>query len=150
MNGCGWTKQVGAFFDGENPAQAARVEAHLAACPECAAYVTRLQSLRSVATTNAARVEISDGQFPVFMAGIRDGIETPAPRSRGLWAAVSLTAAALLVSLALFAVFDGGLGEVKATEVESFSTDLEGATVHSYDSPSGVTLWVDMAKDDVL
>ena len=43
---CDWNNKLSAFHDGELPAEArAQVEAHVAACPECAAEIGRLRRI---------------------------------------------------------------------------------------------------------
>lgn len=150
MQTCRWMKEVERGFDGETP-QTAEMEAHVRACPACARYVAELESVRQGVSAHITNTPvISDAQFPHFMEGIRAGIETPVRRPMRFWAAISLTAAALLVALATFSIFYGGPEKVRATEIESVSTDLEGATVDWYDTKEGVTtVWVNVAKDDI-
>ncbi len=148
MNSCRWMKRVEACFDGA-PADPA-VERHTAACPVCAAHLEALRRMRAGVAAVAVRESVTDAQFPAFMRGIREGIERPERHHTGFWAVLSLTAAALIVAVATFAVFSGGTAPVRATEVESMSTDLQGAKVDTYRSEEGVTtVWITMSKDDV-
>ncbi|MBI2435978.1 MAG: hypothetical protein HYV26_24240 [Candidatus Hydrogenedentes bacterium] len=139
MKTCGWMEKVEVYFDGEH-GDAPGVEAHVAQCHECAAYLKQLQVLRQgVAPLREVR-GIEDAQFGAFMAGIREEIETPVRASfGGLWAMVSLVAAALIVALAVFSMFTGPQ-PVKATEVKSISTDLPGATIDVKSADDGPTI----------
>lgn len=150
MDACRWMKKIEAYADGETGAAAA-VEAHLHGCPACAGHLAQLRRIREGVGASTRREVIEDAQFPAFMRGIREGIESPAPAYRGGWFAVlSLSMAALIVALATVAVLSGGPAPVKATEVESAYTDLEGATLNTYNSGDGVTtIWVTVDKDDV-
>ena len=104
--------------------------------------------MRAGVSAVARREGISDAQFPAFMRGIQDGIDAPRPRPAGLWAALSLSTAALIVAVAVFAVFFGGTSPAQATKVESMSTELPGATVDTYRSEDGVTtVWITMSKE---
>ncbi|HPO16577.1 MAG TPA: hypothetical protein PLI09_24285 [Candidatus Hydrogenedentes bacterium] len=149
MLNCRWTKVIEAHFDGEHPADE-RLNAHLANCPQCKARWAELETLRRGVTQVRRVEEIGDAQFPAFMRGILDGLE-PQPRRRtNFWAVLSLTMAALVISFATFVIFFGAPGEVKATEVEQVSTDLEGAKVNAYSSGDGTTtVWVTISKDDL-
>jgi hypothetical protein len=138
-------KMIEANFDGE-------VKAVLEAGPEAAAWHGALEKQRAGIRAVHDPAVIQDAQFPAFMAGIREGMETPQPlfSRRRIYAAVSMAAAALLIALATFAVFTGSPEPVKANEVERVYTELEGATV-GYDQEDGVTtLWVNISRDDVL
>lgn len=127
MGNCSWESRVEAHFDGYAE-KGAEVEAHLAACAECSGQLRQWQALRAGVARLPKPRGIEDAQFGAFMAGIRDGIEQPAPSHRGFWAALSLVGASLVVALAVFSMFTGP-APVKATEVKSFSTQIEGATV---------------------
>lgn len=150
MKTCAWFERVEAYIDGETPSGEA-LETHLAQCPQCQAHAAAIQKMRrGIDTVIAAYPEISEAQFPHFMNGIRDAIDQPRRRFMGWWAAASLTAAAMIVALATFSIIYGGPEPVRATEVESVSTDLEGATVDWYDTKEGVTtVWVNVAKEDI-
>ena len=97
MSACRWQKNVEAHFDGEAK-HAARVEAHLEACPACAAYARQLAAMRAGAAVAARPGCIADAQFPAFMEGIRERIEAPRRGYRGLWAGLSLAAAAMIIA----------------------------------------------------
>jgi hypothetical protein len=144
-------KRIAAEFDGEIALSEAERDA-LLQDPERARYAEALPALRSGAQA-AARVtpRIEDAQMGAFMAGIREGVATPehAPH-RGFWAAVSLTAAAMVIAVSTFIVLDGGPQAVQANEVESISTDLEGARLDVYDSDEGITtIWIVNSGDDL-
>jgi len=151
MDACRWMKQIEAYADGESGEQAQAIEAHVGACRICADYLAQLRRIRDGVSAVARRETIQDAQFPAFMRGIREGIELPAPAyRRGAFAILSFGMAALIVAVAAFAVLSGGPAPVKATEVESAYTDLEGATLNTYNSEDGVTtIWVTVGKDDV-
>ncbi len=141
-------KQTAAMADNE-PAHAPRDPAALETA-ELQAYRQTLVRLREGAQAAAKAPEISDAQFGAFMAGIRDGIEAPAPNARGLWALASLSAAALVLVLSLLAIFARPNEPIKATEVESAHTELDGVAVDWYDAPEGMTtVWVTMPEADL-
>jgi hypothetical protein len=138
MSTCRWTEQVQAYFDDE-PQLAAGVKAHLEQCTECASFLRALEGLRSATLAVPRPRGIDDAQFGAFMAGIREGIESPAPRFslRGFWAGLSLVGAATVVVLATYSIISEPT-VIKATEVKSPSTQIEGATV-DINSIDGVT-----------
>ncbi len=142
-------KQIAALVDDES--RHATTDASALETPELTAYRDTLLRLREGAHNAASPTpEIGDGQFGAFMAGIREGIEAPAPRSTGLWAMASLSAAALVLVLSLLAIFARPNEPVKATEVESAHTELDGVAVDWYDPPEGVTtVWVTMPETDL-
>jgi hypothetical protein len=92
---------------------------------------------------------LSDQQFPAFMEGIKVGIHEPNRRSGGIWALMSLAAAALVIAVATFSMFTGP-GPAKANEVESVWTEIEGASVQVETPEGGVTsISVHIGKDDI-
>ena len=148
MYACRWMNRIEALFDGE-PVDAA-AERHVAACPVCSAHLAQLQRMREGVAVVARRESIQDAQFPAFYQGIQDRIEMPEPRMAHFWTILSLTTAALIVAVTVFTVWAGGPGAVQATEVETVSTELNGAKVETYRSEDGVTtVWVTMSKDHV-
>ena len=152
MNRCRWAKTVEQWFDeGMTPnGPAAR---HAGECPHCAQTLAVLEQMREGVQTAARREAITNSQFPAFMEGIREGIETeqvPAWYFNRLWTLSSLAAAALIASASLFTVFTGERGEVEGSVVESYSTDLENADVSSYSTENGTTtVWVTTAEEDL-
>ena len=150
---CRWIYSVERWFDGQHP-EPERVRQHVETCSACARRLVELQELRAGVQGAVKREEIAEPQFPSFMQGIRDGIEVPRGRyHRGVWALASLTAAALIVAVAVFMVFTNGPSTVDATVVESCSSDIKGAVVESYSSRNGVTtVWLKIpaAQDDIL
>lgn len=154
MAKCKWIFEIERHFDGQS-SQGEAVAKHLASCPACTAHWKRLEMLRNGIQASVRKEEIRDTQFAAFMDGIREGAtHTPAtvPVKHRWLAWMSLTAAALLVSIATFLVLTNGQKPVDATAtvVESCTTDLEGGTVKSYKSETGVTtVWVTVTKDDV-
>ncbi len=149
MYGCRWTKNVERWFDGELRDGSA-VERHVAQCPQCRGHLASLDVMRKASVAGVRADSIADAQFPAFLAGIREGVEAPRRGHRRIWAALSLTAAALLVALSFFVIFHEGHAPVDATVVESYSTGLDSATITSYSSDDGVTtVWVTVSKEDV-
>ena len=151
MAKCRRIREVEQWFDGELEGTG-ELERHVDGCPECAAHLEELRRFRTGVAATGAPEAIRDAQFPAFMEGIRERVEyRPFWRGR-LWALASVTAAALIVAVSAFLVLtDGSPERVEATVVESCSTDLEGATVTSYASETGVTtVWVrTMSQEDV-
>jgi anti-sigma factor RsiW len=136
MGKCRWTYKVEAYFDQEAP-ETAGVEAHLESCADCAGYLTRLQAMRQGVVQVRRNETIADAQVHAFMDGIRDRMEAPARGLRGLWAGLSLVTAAVLAAFALLTIFSGP-DPIRATEVESVTTELEGYTL-DYSSKDNVT-----------
>jgi anti-sigma factor RsiW len=148
MSTCTWTKKIEAFVDGEMDDSAA-TEAHLAECDICADHHATLLQLRAAVSSLSAAPTLSEEQFPAFMAGIQEGTERSGRRSGGIWTLMSLSAAALVIAIATFSIFTGP-GPVKANEVESVSTQIDGATVDWENSDDGVTtIWISIGEDDV-
>ncbi|MFO7776339.1 MAG: hypothetical protein R6W89_11120 [Candidatus Hydrogenedentota bacterium] len=152
MNRCRWAKTVEQWFDEGMTADRAAAR-HVAECPSCAQTLAVLKQMREGAQTIARREAVSNSQFPAFMEGIREGIETehaPAWHFNRLWTLSSLAAAALIASASLFTVFTGERGEVEGSVVESYSTELENADVSSYSTENGTTtVWVTTAEEDL-
>lgn len=148
MSTCKWTKKVEAFADGEL-ADPGQVQSHLTTCEPCARHHDRLLAFRAALSETAPPPALSDTQFPAFMDGIQQELSRSRKRPGGFWAVLSLSAAALVIAIATFSIFTGP-GPVKANEVESVSTQLDGATVHWDNSDDGVTtIWISVAEDDV-
>ena len=148
MKSCNWFNDVERFVDGEARNESA-VEAHLASCPACAAHRKALLAWRDSLVPVLATPVLSDQQFPAFMEGITAGIHEPHRRSGGIWALMSLAAAALVIAVATFSMFTGP-GPAKANEVESVTTDIEGASVQVETPEGGITsINVQIGKDDI-
>ncbi len=149
MSECRWTPRVERWFDGES-AEAEMVEQHLAVCAVCAEHLARLQVIRGGAEAVAVREAIGEPQLPAFIDGIRERVERPVRWRAGFWTLVSLSAGALIVALSTLYLLTGGPQEALATEVESYSTELEGATVTTYLSEDGTaTVWVSMPEKEL-
>ena len=151
MRRCGWEKRVELWFDGAATPTDPEAE-HVVQCAHCAAQVAQWGVLRSAVGETATCEGIADAQFPAFFDGIQEQVQMPVrPRGhRKLWAALSLTAAALIVAISAVVVFREGPQPVDATVIESYSTELEGATIRSYSSDEGVaTVWITVSQDDV-
>lgn len=137
-------QRVEAWFDGETAVDAP-------ATPQAEAHAAYLAKVRKGAETRKAVPEIRDEQFDAFMSGIREGIQArPASRfSGGFWALASAAAAAVIVATSAMIVFTGGPAPVQATEVEAYSTELEGATVDVETSEDGGTVWITVTTEDL-
>lgn len=144
-----WQKKAAQQFDGQLP------EGSAASTPEAQEYLAGLEYLRTGVRAVSAIPEISDAQFSAFMSGIREGIEVQATPRRGLWAAFSLVAAALVVSISVFVIWESSNvvqpPVVNADSVvESATTDISGATVNSGTSDDGnAVVWVDAKSKDL-
>ncbi|GMV94069.1 MAG: hypothetical protein AMXMBFR82_38470 [Candidatus Hydrogenedentota bacterium] len=146
-----WERDIARRFDGEAEGNAASLDA------QGKAYEAGLRLLREGARQASQRAEIADAQFPAFMDGIRQEVERPTRGYRGFWAIVSLSTAALLVAFSAFLLFTTGdqatppVVEAVTNEVETVSTEINGATVDSYTDGEGTTvLWVSTGKRDLL
>lgn len=150
MKTCPNEQTIGRWFDGELHDDRA-LESHLSECPRCAAYLGLLERIRSGAQEIAGLGEIGDGQFPAFMAGIRDGARQPSRGRRGLWAAASLATAALVAAVSITLMFSDGGAPVEAQSVvESYRTEIEGATATSFYSEDGTaTVWLNVPDGDM-
>lgn len=94
---------------------------------------------------------ISEVQFDAFMEGIRGQISGGQRSGNRIWAVVSLTAAALVLSFATFLIVSGEHPSATATVVEEASSDIEGASVTWQSNKDGdVMVWVEVADGDVL
>jgi anti-sigma factor RsiW len=151
MSKCHWTQRVDRWFDGQSsPETSPEISAHAAGCAVCSARLAELQRLRNAATAAVRREEIGDSQFPAFMAGVREGLQPPQRGWGRFWAVASLTAAALIAAVSTFIIISDQPQTVDATVVESVTTDIEGATVQTYEDAEGdTTIAVTMSKDDI-
>lgn len=148
MKTCSWFSDVESLVDGE-ARNVSAVEAHLTACPVCAAHREALVQWRRALSPAKPAPVLSDQQFPAFMEGIKAGIEQPQRRSGGIWALVSLAAAALVIAVATFSMFTGPT-PLNADEVQSVSTEIEGASVSVETPKDGVTtINISVGKDDI-
>lgn len=140
--------QIGARLDGETRYSGREIPE--TQDEELKQYESALLLQRRGAARAARTPEISDTQFDAFMQGIREGVAEPAPRFAGLWTVASVATVTLIVIISLLAFFTGGPDPVRATEVESVSTELQGVTVNYYDNPQGVsTVKVNMPENDL-
>lgn len=148
MKTCSWFGDIEALVDGESR-NASTVEAHLTACPACSAHREALVQWRRALAPVRPTPVLSDQQFPAFMEGIKAGIHQPQRRSGGIWALLSLAAAALVIAVATFSMFTGPT-PLNADEVQSVSTDIDGATVSVETPKDGVTtINITVGKDDI-
>ena len=139
------------WFDGEGSLPDG-LQARIETDADLRAEYEELQTIRE-AIRGADTPRIEDAQFRVFMDGIREEIQ-PQPQRGGLfqrWLALaSMAAASFFIALSVFYIGWGDPAPVRATEVESVETELEGATTDWYDSANGTTtIWVNMAEDDL-
>ena len=152
MKSCRFESKVEQWFDGESD-DAASVELHLSRCTACADYVKILQFTREGALAmTGSRPQISDTQWPSFVSGIREEIETHQNRyNRGWWAMASLVSASLVVATSVFYMITGGQKPVVAeTTIESYSTEIDGATTKSFYTENGTaTVWVNLPEGDM-
>lgn len=144
----GKMKRIGARLDGET--RYSGKNAPDTQDEALKSYEDALLRFRQGAKQAARAPEISDTQFNAFMEGVREGIAAPAPRFTGLWTLASAATVALIILVSLLAFFAGGPEPVRATEVESVSTELQGVTINYYDNPQGVsTVKVTMPESDL-
>ena len=70
---------------------------------------------------------------------------------RGLWAVASLATAALVAAVSItILVSDGGAPVEARTEVESYGTEIEGATATTFYSEDGTaTVWLNVPDGDM-
>ncbi len=150
MDACRQFAEVERWIDGE-AAEAAGIERHVAGCAACAKHAAFLRQTRTAVAAVATRHHISDAQFPAFMEGLRVEIERPQRSWRGLWALGSLVSAALVAAIALYSLVKPAPVPVEAkTEVELFSTQIEGATTKVDYSDDGVaTIWINVPEGDM-
>lgn len=117
-------------------------------------YLADLHYLRDGARAVGETPQISDAQFSSFMHGIREDVESPEPR-RGIWAKLSLAAAALVVSTAVFVIWESKnvvQPPVAGAEsvVESASSDIRDVTVKSGTSDDGnAVVWMTPSQVDM-
>jgi len=141
-------RNIEQWFDGE----AAGPDPTVLERPGTQTYLEGLQRLRDGAQSVAAPRTIDDAQFPAFMAGIREQLETtPRRRVGGFWALASVTASALIVAMSVFLVLTAGGVSNTPTVVEATSTGIEGASVESYSSDEGgtATVWITLPERDI-
>lgn len=99
-------ERLSAWLDGElAPADRAQVDAHLAACEECSAFLAELEAADRAAASLPA--EAPDGHFDGFAARVRGRIEAEAARARPrrlpawAWAAAAALVLAVVTPLTL-------------------------------------------------
>lgn len=100
------SERLSAWLDGELvPAERARVDAHLAACAECSAFLAELEAADRAAASLPA--EAPDGYFDGFAARVRGRIEAGAPEAHPrrlpawTWAAAAALVLAVVTPLTL-------------------------------------------------
>ncbi|MBI4558940.1 MAG: hypothetical protein HY706_15260 [Candidatus Hydrogenedentes bacterium] len=144
---CHYEEQIERWLDGER-VDAAFCERHVTTCPTCAARAAQLKLVRAGVGAVATHEEIRDAQFPAFLNGIRERLETPARHHYGLWALSSVSLAALIAAFSAFLLMTGG--PRPASAVESATTELEDTEVTVYESENGTpTVWIHKAEEDL-
>jgi len=153
MSTCKFETDVERWFDGETTSLT-NVEAHIRECARCSETLELLKMTRQGVENLASNEEIADAQIPAFLDGIHEGIEggtTTSYRSR--WAFFSLAAAALVVTVSSISVMPFSPDRVGAeveTEIESVTTDIEGATTESFHTDNDTpTVWVNLPDGDL-
>ncbi len=145
-----WQERLERYRDGElGESDAQEVEAMLDA-PAYRDYDASLAALSSAARESMPRSEIADAQLPAFMAGIREGVETPQRGHRGFWALASLSTAALIVALSVFSLIMLNSHDAVHTTVEAAASDIEGVEIDTYtDEEDGTAVvWVSDTGSD--
>lgn len=145
------TKQrLEAWFDGHLSADSIDEES---LTPDLKAHLGLLRAMRGGARATEKSHEISDGQMPAFLAGIRDQAEGEpvAGRWPGLWAYASVATAAVVVALSTLFIVAGPPEEVAAqSEVQTFSSEIEGAQIDAYTNENGTAVvWINAPEADV-
>jgi anti-sigma factor RsiW len=152
MKTCNWEQRVERWFD-DPSTDSEEVQAHVDGCRHCREQLELLRAMRAGVQAMADCPDVSDGQFPAFMAGVQDGLEPPRRRFGGLWALTSLTAAAFIVAISASVIFAPSTNNaVRAgTEVEEAVSDLDDTRVQVWsDKKSGATyVWVDDKSGDM-
>jgi hypothetical protein len=146
---------LGAYALGAlEPAEAAAVEAHLAACPECAAELARLEGLPSL-LARADGLEIPPAPA-ALEERILDRVAASRPRRRRSWwprrfgtlsaAVAGLAVGAVATALAI-AVIGGGDGGGGSRNYDLVLDGADGVSARAAFTPSDggteVHLWVD-------
>ena len=151
MNNDDDIRRLEQWFDGEIDDKDIDLDVLLSA-PEQASYLKNLEMIRGGVQAVATPAIIADAQFPAFMEGIRERVERPAPRFRGLWAMLSLTAALFIAVISVLTMISSNSKPVSAgTVVEESSTDLEGAKASTHKTKRGTTIvWVEAPQKDIL
>jgi len=145
-----WQERLERYRDGESPeAEALDVEG-LLEDPEYRDYDASLAALSASAREAMPRAAIADAQLPAFVAGIREGVETPERGHRGFWALASLSSAAMIVALSVFSVIMLKSQDAVHSTVEAAETAIEGAEIDTYtDEEDGTAVvWVSDTGSD--
>jgi len=153
MAECGRLYHVAALFDGEAALAPPDTAEHAATCPDCARYLAHLRMLRDGVGAVAETGVVTDGQFGAFLDGIRECIDAPVRGWRRFWTLASMAAAAVLIALALYAVFadfSDPARQVEATIVEAPYSELSGVSIDVQIGKDGnAVIWVNNAPNDV-
>ena len=139
-----------AWFDGQLPPEAIQEET---LSPELKGHLAMLRALRGGAQAVPKPHEIADAQLPLFLEGIRERAkgEPVAARWPGLWAYASFATAAVVIAMSTMFIVAGGPVEVAAqSEVQTYSSEIEGAEIDAYTSDNGTAVvWINAPEADV-
>ncbi len=137
-------QKIAARIDGELPLSS------MPGDPESQSYAHFVETLHKHAQTLPEAPVIADESMTAFLSGIHEGLDTPALSTGRLWTMGSALTAALILVLSLLVIFSRGDEKVRATEVESCTTELDGVTIKTFDNRDGVsTVWVTMPENDL-
>jgi predicted anti-sigma-YlaC factor YlaD len=144
---CSRQHEVERWFDGES-ATGDSVPTHIESCDSCRAHVAFLTECREAIAGGASVPSISDAQVPAFLEGISDAVNAPRRRMTGFWAMASALTAALIVAISAVTIVSPGQTPVEAkTEIETVSTDIDGATIEILDDDSTTpTVWLTLPE----
>ena len=150
MKTCKQIQTIERWFDGESVNL--DVESHLKDCAACTEHWAFLKQTRERVHALREQPTITEDQFSAYMRGIHDGTDRPQQRriSAG-WTWLSACAAAVIVAVSLLSIFSTGPQPVDArSTVEETSSEIDGATMQSYDEADGTaTVWVSLPEGDM-
>lgn len=145
---CTSQQEVERWFDGES-ANSEEIKGHLKQCEACQAHVDFLRETRVAMEALPHSPEIAEAQLPAFLEGIAQEVHQPRRRFTGIWAMASGVAAALIAAVSVLSMLTPPASPVGAqTVIETYSTDIDGATVVLLgDENETPTVWLN-APDD--
>lgn len=145
---CTHQNEVERWFDGE-ATLGAQLESHIEECSSCKEHVEFLRETRAAIEALPQSPEIADAQMPAFLEGISEGIHQPRRRFSGIWAMASGVAAALIAAVAMMSMLTAPEAPIGAeSKVETYSTDIEGASVDVLGGENETqTVWLNTPDD---
>lgn len=158
---CTHENDVERWFDGEQPNDP-QLESHIEQCTTCQKHLAFLKTCRASLEALPETPTVDDAQMPAFLAGISESVHAPKRRHAGLWAMASVSAAALIVAVSMMSITSEGPTPVAAdTIVETYSTDIDGASVELFRTDSDTptiwlnasdtpTVWLNVSEDGEL